>query len=295
MKPALHIPRIGKTLLAAALVAMAGTAAAGKAIEGDIDAAKALTFLYGNLQTTKAGGEKPFGMPVGKEWALWKNPQCDDLSNTDCPKEAKVHSAFGTKYTEQDKEKYFLLTRTADENPIFGAAIFAKEGGQWVLEMENRYIGNSPDMLPPREKYLSPDAEDAHGMGFLCFLRFATESSLVRIGPDRHGVLISAHGLAGSGNTDCLVMVMPYQEGVRSFVLDTVDYWDSEQVGSGKWSASFDEKSAGEYYDVVVRYQAQPRRSKAKRAEVRKFHFRDGNYYEVAAPKAGKKGAKKRK
>ena len=293
MKPALHFPRIGKTLLAAALVAMAGTAAAGKAIEGDIDAAKALAFLYGNLQTTQ-GEKEQFGepvMPLSKEWALWKNPQCSKLEGSDCPKEAKVHSAFGSKYVEQDKEKYFLLTRTADDAPILGAAIFAKEEGQWALEAENRYIGSSQGM-PPNKKYLSLDTEDVHGMGFLCLLHFAMEPRLVRVGANRHGVLLHR-----KGQTECLVALMPYGDGIGSFLIDTVDNWEGSDGNVGEWDLrpSFDENSSGEYYDVVVRYQARARGSKAKKAGVRRFQFRDGDYYEVATPKAGKKGAKKRK
>ena len=71
MKPALHFPRFGKTLLAAALVATFGiaglpaeakpkqaSAAAGKPIKGEINAAKALTFMYGNAAANSANDAK---------------------------------------------------------------------------------------------------------------------------------------------------------------------------------------------------------------------------------------------
>ena len=328
MKPVLNFPRIGKTLLAAALVAMAGSAAAdqsllgklgsifgastetkaaaSKGIEGDIDAAKALQFLYGNLQAVQPEGEEIIPKYWSQEWALWKNPECSKLGSSSlgssCPKEVKVHSIFDARYTEQGKEKYFLLTRTRNnsDNPrIFGAAVFSKDGGQWVLDVENRYISDTPDFRQPlNKKYLSPDAEDVHGMGFACFLSITTEPSLVRVGLDKHGILLRAHGLnTSSGGTDCLVVVMPYGDNIGSFIIDTVDYWYGKDGEVGEWDMrhSFDEKSSGEYYDVVVRYQARARGRKAKKSGVRRFQFRDGEYYEVAAPKADKKGAKKRK
>ena len=251
MKPALHFPRIGKTLLAAALVAMAGTAAAdqsllgklggifgapaatkgataSKAIEGDIDAAKALTFLYGNLQTTQ-GEKEQFGMPLSKEWALWKNPQCSNVKYYlrgvgSCPQEARVHSVFDAKYTEQGKEKYIILTKTGDvpnmENPdIFGAAVFAKDGGQWTLEVENRYI--------------SPEAPDAE-TGFGCFFDHAERPALVRVGPEKHGILIRAAGHGGWGNDECPTVLLPDGGSIRSVLIGVFGHmYDAMRLGSG--------------------------------------------------------------
>ena len=321
MKPALHFPRIGKTLLAAALVAMAGTAAAdqsllgklgsifgassetkaaaSKGIEGDIDAAKALAFLYGNMQTTQ-GEKEQFDltppMPLSKEWALWKNPQCSNvkyiyLDGISCPQEARVHSVFDAKYTEQGKEKYIMLTKTGDapnmQNPeIFGAAVFVKEGGQWTLEVENKYI--SPEVAETR---------------FGCRLDSADKPVLARVGPDKHGILIHAVG-SGWGHDTCPTVLLPYGGSIRSVLISVFEYgytptWVAQEGGEYGVTdarASFDEKSAGEYYDAVVRYIDV---DKKRKAASRRFQFRDGEYHEVATPKAankgGKKGAKKRK
>ena len=325
MKPALHFPRIGKTMLAAALVAMAGTAAAdqsllgklggifgassepkaaaGKAIEGDIDAAKALAFLYGNLQTTQGEKEQEKEqvdfdtppMPLSKEWALWKNPQCSNveyiyLDGIACPQEARVHSVFDAKYTEQGKEKYILLTKTGDapnmENPrIFGAAVFVKEGGQWTLEVENKYI--------------SPESG---GSRFGCYFESADKPVLARVGPDKHGILIHAGG-GGWGSSTCPTVLLPYGGSIRSVLIGVFEYGytptgtaQGVDYGQEDARASFDEQSAGEYYDAVVRYIDVDNKRKAAS---QRFQFRDGEYHEVASPKAakkgGKKGAKKRK
>ena len=244
MKPALHFPRIGKTLLAAALVAMAGTAAAGKAIEGDIDAAKALAFLYGN--------------------------------------QAKASPVFDAKYTEHGKEKYIMLTKTgADPNTggddIFGAAVFANNGGQWTLEVENRNIPQEP----------------------LCRLDNDDKPILARVGSDKHGILIHA-SLGGSRtNYECPTVLLPDGGSIRSVLIGEFASGicsDGMVCGEIQVRASFDEQSAGEYYDAVVRYIDVGNKGKAGS---RRFQFRDGEYHEVASPKAakkgGKKGAKKRK
>ena len=100
-----HFPRIGKTLLAAALVAMAGAgcatdqpllgklggifgapaeaktaAAAGKPIEGDIDAAKALAYLYGGVQHNGRNKARNSVVWDCAEWAPRPFPDMKDES-----------------------------------------------------------------------------------------------------------------------------------------------------------------------------------------------------------------------
>ena len=263
MKHALHFPRFGKTLLAAALVAMAGTgcatdqsllgklgnvfgspaqaksAAAGKAIEGDITSTKALEFLYGN--------------------------------------QAKASPVFDAKYTEQGKDKYILLAEE-DGGLLLSAAVFVKEGGQWTLEAENRNI----------------DYDLADGKAnFGCFLRHDEKPVLARVGPDKHGILIHAGG-GGHGNSVCPTVLLPDGGSIRSVLIGIFEM----QISSGKaWGeddarASFDEQSAGEYYDAVVRYIDIDNNS---REASRRFQFRNGVYHKVATPKAGKKAGKKKR
>lgn len=128
---------------------------------------------------------------------------------------------------------------------------------------------------------------------------------MARVGPDKHGILIHASGFPGMGNSECPTVLLPDGGSIRSVLIGSFGHswpYDPQGTGSfcketpyGEWEvrASFDEQSAGEYYDAVVRYKTDVK-CKEKTASQR-FQFRDGAYHKVTTPKAAKKGAKKRK
>ena len=216
MKPALHFPRIGKNLLAAAIVAMFGIAglpaeakpkqasAAGKPIKGDINAAKALTFLYGNA---KAKGRTQYAT-VRK---IERQPGWDDdTAQTFAGKSARAEVAREARYTEQGKEKYLLITSVnllkGNDcfacQPLTQGALFAKEGGQWLLEAQNKDLG------------LVGGYGDVQGRGGL---------KPTEIGRGKYGFLISG----GAYRQDCLSevfsIVMPYNGTLGNFGFDFDD------------------------------------------------------------------------
>ena len=164
MKPALHFPRIGKTLLASALVATFGiaslpaeakpkqaSAAAGKPIKGEINAAKALTFMYGNATANSANDAKMGRTHHAKIRKIQQQPDWSEyMTETFAGKSGRAEVAAEARYTEQGKEKYLIITGItlpSGENdcfaciPLTQAALFAKEGGQWVLETQNKNLG----------------------------------------------------------------------------------------------------------------------------------------------------------
>ena len=169
MKPALHFPRIGKTLLAAALVATFGIAglpaeakpkqastAAGKPIKGEINAAKALSFLYGNVTANSANDAKMGRTHHAKIRKIQQQPNWSDyMTRTFAGKRGRADIVQEARYTEQGKEKYIIITEVdvLDEkgesiggcfacSPLVHGAVFTKEGGQWVPEAQSDNLEN---------------------------------------------------------------------------------------------------------------------------------------------------------
>ena len=229
MKPAFHFPRIGKTLLAAALVATFGiaslpaeakpkpkqaSAAAGKPIQGEINASKALTFLYGNAKT-KSTNTPPTGsthyanirsIQPGKDWDKFN-------METFAGKRGKAYVAHTERYTEQGKEKYMVIAevQALDKkgesacsffacSPLSEGALFAKEGGQWVLETQNKdleLVGSYGEL----------------GVGF----------KRIEVGRGKYGLLYPF----GAGRQDCFSggysIIMPYNGTLGAFGFDFGD------------------------------------------------------------------------
>ena len=295
MKPALHFPRIGKPLLAAAFMAMAGAASAGKAIEGDIDAAKALTFLYGNVQTAKPG-EKTISMSYRKEqdcteWALHPLSAAYidrfdyAIDAGDKGKKAEACKILAEKYTDGGVEKYMLVTvskhfpQQDKEIPgIIVASTFVRKDGQWTLESHNDFT------------------LEAHETGVVDFMATG------RAGTEKPGVLFET--ISGNYCMEYFVYaILPYGGGTKLFRLFTPgsnnDYHTLDVCQNCyDTSISFDTATQGEYHDIIVAYN-DDECGKSERGSQR-WRFQNGKYVKVkdvqkAPKKGGKKGAKKRK
>ena len=280
MKSALHFPRIGKTLLAAALVAMAGTgcatdqsllgklggifgasaatksAGAGKPIEGDIDAAKALVYLYGGVQHNGRNKTKTSVWDCA-EWAPRPFPDMKDEFGEAVfgagfnGKKAEACKILGEKYSEQGKEKYMLMTLSKFfagsgeelfEN-LIGASIFVNEGGQWKLESHDDFW----------EMFMAWRGMDAGNVG--------------KGGADKKPGMLFYHYEIERCTVHRLTAFMPYGKGVKKFGIgdkQVSEFGDVDYVLSTRpvtcdeaflrGHASFDASSTSDYPDIVVKY-----------------------------------------
>lgn len=320
MKPALHFPRLGKTLLAAALVATFGIAslpaeakpkqasAAGKPIKGDINAGKALTFLYGNA---KAKGRTHYAT-VRK---IERQPTWDaEMAKTFAGKSARADIVHEARYTEQGKEKYLIITGISLPNgngcfacgPLAEGALFAKEGGKWVLEAQSKYLS-------------------AIGGGYG---NVGGEFKMIEVGRGKYGLLQAAKG---AGRGDCedayYSITMPHNGGLGSFGFNfgdgemalgyclsyLEDEWkkcsgssldktggqkgvdgailldefnESEYPGQsvGDWGGKLMAVDAGaEYYDIVMQSKHRDGVCKPVTWEAYRFRFENGGYKKAGA------------
>ena len=314
MKPVLHFPRFGKTLLAAALVAMAGTASAdqsllgklgsifgassetkataSKGIEGDIDAAKALTFLYGNVQTTNPG-TKTITMPYGKEldcteWAQQplsaayfdRFNYASIITAEDMRKKAEACKILAEKYTDEGVEKYMLVTvsqhltdnKTIPE--IIVASTFVRKDGQWALESSNDFtvelfeIGVGPLVVPGRADDGKPEA-------------------LVMTNTDYKPCM--AHNVYAivplGGAARLLPLFSPGSNGDESTTLMTCNESCLNDVG-------FDTASQGDFSDIVVSY---GNCDTGKKLGSQRWSFQNGKYVKLKAAGGKKKGGTKKR
>lgn len=311
MKPALHFPRFGKTLLAAALVAMAGTgcatdqsllgklggvfgapaqaksAAAGKAIEGDITSTKALEFLYGEV---RHNGRNKSGE------STW---DCADWVPLDYEgRKVEGCKVLGEKYSEGGMEKYMLAMLSKffvgsgekmEENVIIHTVTLAKRDGQWHMESHKAFEKEDRDFEYKWELHATQGGADK-----------------------KPGVLLLGRDTAmRQGQVYTLSAFMPYGNGVKEFAVgrsqkndwtgETDTYlatcnldgmycpnrdWGWEWEARPRWDA----QSQGEYHDIVVTYEEDGK------VKTQRWTFQNGKFVEAkAAKKGGKKGAKKRK
>ena len=334
MKPALHFPRIGKILLAAALVATFGiaslpaeakpkpkqaSAAAGKPIQGEINASKALTFLYGNAKA-KSANTPPTGstyyanirsIQPGKDW--------DKLNiETFAGKRGKAYVVHTERYTEQGKEKYMVIAEVEalDKkgesacnffacSPLMHGAVFAKEGEQWVLEAKSDSLDN---------------ILGAYGsLGRTVF-------RLIKVGRDKYGLLQDSEA---GGRGDCagsyFSVTMPHGGRLESFRIDYMEICDregyepeavekckgrkqkptgvkesldggvviakinegdpeDEYATVGDWDGKLMTVDAGaEYYDIVAQSKHREKVCAPITWQTRRFRFENGEYKEVGA------------
>ena len=320
MKHALHFPRFGKTLLAAALVAMAGTGcatdqpllgklggvfgapaqaksvAAGKAIEGDITSTKALEFLYGEV---RHNGRNKSGESTW-DCAEWVPLDYQGRKVEGC-------KVLGDKYSEDGVEKYMLAMLSKffvgsgekmEENVIIHTVTLAKRDGQWNMESRKDFEKEDRDFMYKWELHATQGGADK-----------------------KPGVLLLDADASGRGGVVYgLSAFMPYGNEVKEFAVgrsrkdgytgETYTYlatcsidgrycpnraWNGE---AGGWDARprWDAQSQGEYHDIVVTYEGFDENGKVMpQSKTQRWTVQNGKFVEAKAKKGGKKGAKKRK
>ena len=324
MKPALHFPRIGKTLLAAALVAMAGTgcatdqpllgklggifgapaeaksaAAADRTIKGEITSAKALTAIYGEV---RHNGRNKSGDTT------W---DCSEWVPLDYQgRKVEGCKVLGEKYSEDGMEKYMLAmlsrffaggSEEMEENVIIHTVTLVKRDGQWYMESYKDFV---------------KDASYNFGSGW--------ELNATQGGADKKpGVLFLFIRRGVCDRTAAqyeLSAFMPYGNEVKEFAVGRNSkykvegktwtilatccergmYCPNRGTGEGDgWDAQprWDAQSQGEYHDIVVTYKEYSDGIVKPQSKTQRWAFQNGKFVEAkAAKKGGKKAsAKKRK
>lgn len=245
------------------------------AINGNIDARTALQALYGGVATANAPDRDC------KEYATWNPPL-----NTEKFKEyfqmgeqyknqpLLVCSKFSATYTEQDKQKFVLVTRAGIREafdvvnfgttdvpaPILGMAVFVKEGGQWKLEAEDKFVS---------------------------YTGFSDTQKLQKTGPNKYGVLSTSvtHVGAGCDIVDVSVL-MSYAGSVKAFALAAPLSEEEQMYECSATSASFDTKAQGDYYPVTVKHVFIDDRGR-RHSKSARLQFQNGSY--TASVLKGKK------
>ena len=284
-----------RATLAATLVALAGTGyAAGQPIEGDIDAAKALAYLYGNVQAAKPS-EKSIRFGLSKqdctEWALQPLPAAyfvssfdgSSINAEDQGKKAEACKIVGEKYTDEGVEKYFLVTlarhfegRDKEIHPdIVAASVFSKKDGQWVLESSKDFTAELREynfisaLVPGRASQEKPGVLLEALSGNMCMEHF-----MFALVP--HGGEAKLSPLFSPGSDRDY-----HTLGVCNGCLDTF--------------ISFDTATQGEYNDIVVSYKNGEGCDSGVRPGKQRWRFQNGKYVKVKAAGSKKASAKKRK
>lgn len=241
--------------------------AAGRSIEGDIDAVKALEFLYGSkVRVLSAKEANSFGGATCSEWALQATVGGEKL---------ELCKIVGEKYTDGDAEKYLLVTasRYSDGGVLASvvATTFVKKDGQWEQE--------------PGSSGLYPSDE-------INELLIDSVVPLLAKG-GKPGVLVTyTDSPLGNCGRFWANAIVPYGDGTKVFPLFSPDSDDDDFTFDmchcgPSYSAIFDKASQGGYHDIIVKYDD---KCENRRRGTQRWTFQNGKYM-----KALKKGAKKRK
>ena len=248
--------------------APASQSQSGAAIAGDITPRRALEALYGSVSTANTPDRDC------KEYASWKPPlNTEKFKNYFSMGEQYknqpllVCNKFSATYTEQDKQKFVLVTRagiraafdtvnfsTTDvPPPIIGMAVFVKDGGQWRLEVEDR---------------------------FAAYTGFSETMKLQKVGANKYGVLLTdvSHYGAGCDNVE-VKLLMPHAGGVTAHELN-VPLTEKEEMSFSECKAtsvSFDTKSRDEHYPVTVKQTFTDERGRNLKKSAR-LTFSNGSY-----------------
>ena len=202
---------------------------------------------------------------------------------------AAVCKSFDARYTENGVEKYIIITEamwpskvrwrgedmshcTWGERTIVGAAVFFREGGQWKLEAENKYVDGA-------------------------FCRAGIGNKLLHVGMEKYGVSNIYAVASGGGGGWIVSIIIPNEGGINDFSVSPESESLSFDGHSGEETEdvalTFDEKSESEYYDAILRYKYTAREGAKRVTKTIRFRFVNGKYEEVKAAK--KSSAKKRK
>ena len=228
----------------------------GQPIQGDIDAAKALAHLYGEVRGV---GTATVAVPATQTrdcsaQALRAQRPLPEKYLADFPQERggtiETCPVLEERYTDQGREKYMLLTLsvpTHQGNNIIGASIFAKNGAQWALEAHEDSISE--------------------------------KISAITIRPAGQGI---PGALAiSSGGENCIAWyvaaILPHAGGVREFLLG--DYGEVLLCTTDTFAeAHFDAESPGAYHDIVVL----EKDAEGKVQSQQRWRFQDGEYANIS-------------
>lgn len=146
-----------------------------KVIQGDFSQKKAFELLYGNYSETQ---KESNWQPTTEELAKFA-----ESSGVSGEKEFYVTAVLVSPFKQQGIDKYMVVTTAAPPGhdchacaPVVGMAIFKKDGNNWALELEQKYV----------------DEIGAYGV--------APEGKLIKIGDDNYGVLLESSD-TGQGYT----------------------------------------------------------------------------------------------
>jgi len=179
-----------------------------------------------------------------KLYVVWELPNQEAEDLVGFPNEAgyvysTVISAFP--FREEDNDKYFILTQTKplEEyechacSPVLGGAVFSNEGNIWQIEASERLI------MRMGEFGQAPDPE------------------LVKIGPDKHGVLFRARYTNQGFSVEETVLIGKVDQSLGVMLsLDTHAAYQGECDYYPCWSYSSDTRfvpgQSPEFYDFIV-------------------------------------------
>lgn len=181
-----------------------------------------------------------------------------------------VNVFFDEEYAESGRQMRAVMTRTVPEgagcgycSPLIGGAILVKEAGRWVVDASETYLTTMGRVSQ------APQAE------------------LVKIGPERHGVLLSDEGQPMGYGYRTVLLVAQHRAGL-TVVLELPVKEDNEGacVEPSKcwgWSSDFQftEGKSSDFFDVVVRRSGTESGENGEIREVKeteRFRFEDGQY-----------------
>lgn len=179
-------------LMVLTLMALMGCDQAPPGIAGDIDASRAMTFLYGSYDAK----------PKSSRWkvpALPAKSSADDVLTEG--QFAVVSVVLAQQVKEGDQERFYLGVSMVPEKglgeeafdcdlcqPVVGASVFVKRDGVWQVEAHEPFVMTL----------------GAHGGGPVM--------KLVEIGPGRHGILAETDWFQG-GNSGTFVSLWTAEQG----------------------------------------------------------------------------------
>ncbi|MEW6730764.1 MAG: hypothetical protein AB1489_05455 [Acidobacteriota bacterium] len=231
-----------------------------KTVTGTLDDEKILKLLYGNYNAKEKRAE-------------WK-PTEEDLNKFEWPSEidtAYTSVGLAVNFQQGGSERFLVITQTAPpeiishaSGGIVGGALFTKVGDAWQLDLDQKYI-------------------DQMG-GY----NAAPEGNLVKIGPDKYGVLFRP-GFTNQGYTvESLVIISEIDKQFREIALVEEIYQDNEGSCGGDLGECWKYDSKIEfvpgsnplYFDLKVTTSG-TKQSDDKVInfnEVRTYRFQNGKY-----------------
>jgi serine/threonine protein kinase len=237
-----------------------------KYFTGSFDVGKALELIYGSYDSQKKY----------VKWGL----TADDLKNSPLAAETggfgpgTVYTAsnFLKSYTQGGRQRYLLITETVPAKydchacaPIIGGAVFSQVGDNWQLETDTKIISTMGSWGG------------------------APEGKLVKIGPDRYGVLYQP-GYTGQGITSEIAVMIAETADKLAEVLDVKDYSGDNGGTCGEGLAtcySFTSKlefipgANADYYDAKITTTGTKEDDNGvirSANAVKKYTFADGKY-----------------